>query len=807
MLVTMDIYMKLPQFFSSLFQNKSKKNNVFLSLYLDLYRVSASFWYLDAKGAAVVMASETTDFLNDTWDERSTAVDTIIGLLEEKTGQTDVTKAILGLPSAYLTDAGEIRKEVGLEIRNFTKSLELTAIGFVPLQQAVIFKLKKDEGVPPSVILLGIGDKTLSLGVYKIGELTGVREIEKHDDIVSEVEQGLKSFTDLEVLPTRLMIFGSRSQELEDLKSKLMKHPWTSRVNFLHFPKIEIIEPSLIIESISIAGASEMASTFEDHADEEIDDGTVTATVPVVVDPDPQEEIMESSQPVEDMSAISSDDVNVHTAVADSTPIEVAPDAEAGNVADKVESEVSQAQEVIAEDFSVDQVAVQDANVVMVDAESLGFKKNTDVLEVQADASGEVETDVEEEYDEVSESSPYKTPRLDVVQGITKFFSNISKYSGGSKVAIGLVLLMVIASIIGTMYWYLSGVQLTIYAIPQNIISEQEIVIDPAATTTDAQKFVVPGKLREKSVSGENTMPVNGKKSIGDPAKGTVTIYNKTLSTKVFKKGTALLSGNLQFTLNSEVQIASASESVGSITFGKGDAAVTAVAIGATGNVQSGTEFTFKDISSGTAIARNDKAFAGGNSREVTVVSRADYDSFVKIQSEELVDKAKSELSKSVQNNEKLIDSTIKTTVTEKVFNKELDEEATELQGKLTLSVSGIAYSDSDIHALLINVSSDKIPSGYEVDEGKTTLNLSGIQVKKDGKISATAKMEAIALPKFDTVGIQKSIGGKKLSEAQEYLKKIPGVGGIEFGFTNAWIRSYLPLNTQKISLIFSVLQ
>jgi hypothetical protein len=163
----------------------------------------------------------------------------------------------------------------------------------------------------------------------------------------------------------------------------------------------------------------------------------------------------------------------------------------------------------------------------------------------------------------------------------------------------------------------------------------------------------------------------------------------------------------LQFTLDEDVQVASASESIGSLTFGKADVRVTASAIGTQSNLASGGEFTFKDVSSSTAIARNDKAFAGGTSREVTVVSRLDYDAFVKTLSAELIEKAKQDFAQVVSGSQKIIDDTIKTTVTEKVFNLEIDEEAKQLDGKLTVTMSGIAYTDADVRALLTSASSN----------------------------------------------------------------------------------------------------
>ena len=273
---------------------------------------------------------------------------------------------------------------------------------------------------------------------------------------------------------------------------------------------------------------------------------------------------------------------------------------------------------------------------------------------------------------------------------------------------------------------------------------------------------IIPGRKREKSISGEKTVPVNGKKNVGDPARGTVTIYNKALNdTITSKKVPAIATGSLQFTLDNDIDIASASETIGSITFGKGDVEATAVAIGPQSNVAAGIEFTFANTSSSIAIVRNEKAFAGGTSREVTVVTRADYDAFVKSMSDELLVKAKQELSSAVEGNDKLIDGTIKTSVTEKVFGQELDQEAKELQGKLTIAVSGIAYSESDVRAYLTTVASSTVPAGYAINDAKTTIEVTNIQIKKDGKITAKATMNAVALPTVDALVIQSALAGK----------------------------------------------
>ncbi len=825
--------MKLPDFFQSIFKRTAKTHEVYVSLYLDALQVAGSFFSIEPDGKVVILASRSENLKQDSWEERGVVVDEILGMLEEKTGHTDVTKTILGLPPMYLTSTGEIQKDVRVHIKQFMSELELQAIGFVPLQQAIIYKMRGDEGVPPSVILLGMNKQSIEVGVYKVGELSGMRQLERHEQVVENVEQALKSFTDIEVLPARILLYGENQEVLEDIKATLMKHQWTSKVNFLHFPKIETISDARIVESISVAGASELGATMTDveHEEEatteteELAAETVVPPSPTIsqnpaVEPKEQESLTSVSDASEHLTtqepAPVVDSEDTHVAIADVTPVESSESLE-----EHITEEVEDAQEVISEDFSIDSVTAADDNVVMVDAESLGFKKDVDVRDNgktveravpqhKDDGTEEEEFDEEDDEEAEEERGGIKMPSFGAIRNSPVFsaLGGIFGNNGGQK-PIGLMVvgLVVLFSLLGALYWFLPHATVKILELPKSFETTQTITIDPNATVVDAEHGIIPGKKRDKAETGEKTVPVNGKKNVGDPAKGTVTIYNKATSSKTFKKGSVIVSGALQFTLDEDVQIASASENIGSLTFGKGDVRVTAQAIGPQSNLPSGAEFTFKDISSSTAIARNDKAFAGGTSREVTVVSRADYDAFVKTLSAELIEKAKQDFAQVVSGSEKIIDDTIKTTVTEKVFNQEIDQEAKQLDGKLTVTMSGIAYTDADVRALLTSASTAQIPAGYTVNDAKTTITVSGIQVKKDGKITGKASMKALALPVLDSNKIQSDITGKSLKYVENYLKGLPGVGGVEIGFTYSPTKSSLPANKKNISIIVSSME
>ncbi len=366
--------------------------------------------------------------------------------------------------------------------------------------------------------------------------------------------------------------------------------------------------------------------------------------------------------------------------------------------------------------------------------------------------------------------------------------------------------------LLGLLYWFLPHAVVTVYEIPKTITASQTITIDPTATGVDAQTNTIPGRKQEKSVNGGKMVAVTGKKSIGDPARGTVTIYNKSADASVpLHKGTIISSGSLQFTLDTDVTVASASanESLtgSTITYSTAKVAVTAVVIGAQSNMPASSQFTIKNIDPGVVMGRSDAAFSGGSSRDVTVVTRDDYDAFVKNMSGDLVIQAQKELTSAVGGTEKLIDGTIKTTVTDKSFDKELGEEATQLQGKLTITVTGVAYNEVDIKALLTSLSQDKLSTGYTFDDNKIPITVSNIQIKKDGKITAIAQMNAVTLPTIDLATIQKMITGKSVQKASEYVRTIPGIASMTVTFRLSPTKKQLPINTNNISVKASLVQ
>ncbi len=743
--------MKLPGVFNNFFHRK-EPHEVFLSLLLAKDGVAAAAWYVDTVGSPHLLASAHGKAASDSWESRTECADRTIAAIEDKISSTaQIRKTVLGLPCEYLTQEGNIHPDIRKEIKHLTTALDLTPIGFVPIHQALVYKLKKDEGMPPSIIILEFTDHHVTVNVYKVGNLIGQKTLDQGENLVEGLEEVLKSFTELEVLPSRILLYGMEPSILSEGKAQLLRHPWTTKANFLHFPKFDEVPITDLVTAVSLAGASELATTM-------------------------------TAEPKEEISPSLGD---AQTAVAQPTVSETSAEKE---TPDEVPEEREEPEEIPAETPPPPQV---------VAAEAMGFRK-ADILEEQ-------EPEEEKESREEEEQLPKKAfslPKLPILPKISLppvRLPRLQLKKKGIAIAVGgAVIIFVFAA-----FWALPKATVTVLASPQTIQKTVTVTVDPTATVADSKTSIIPGRKQEKSLSGNKTIPVTGTKQVGDPAKGSVTIYNKSSSPLTFSKGTALSASGVEFTLDSDATVASASENLvsGTVTFGKTTGSVTASNIGANGNLPAGTEFTFKNVGSDTAVARNENAFGGGTSRTVTVVSRSDQDALVQGLTSDLLTKAKSDLSSSVSGGEKLLDQTITTNVKSKTFSQELGQESQMLTGGVTVDVSGTSYNNSDLTTIFRDMTAGSLQPGYNLATERTEVTLQNVQIKKDGTIVLTASLKGIALPSIDLSSLRTGLAGKSVRGAQDYLKKVPGVGGAEFRFRWNVLPNRLPWNSNNISI------
>ncbi len=355
--------------------------------------------------------------------------------------------------------------------------------------------------------------------------------------------------------------------------------------------------------------------------------------------------------------------------------------------------------------------------------------------------------------------------------------------------------------LIGAAVWNIPRAQVAVVVDPQEINQQESFMIAPDTAAFDATQKLLGGKSVTIEVKGEKSLPATGKKTIGDKATGQVTIFNKTLNTKVLKKGTLLTAKNLSFTLNDEVTIASASESVGSLTYGKQAAKITAAEIGTEGNVSSNTEFVFKDFPASSYSARNDAALGGGTSREISVISRDDQEKLTKELLDELEKQAAQNVSQQLSAGETLLSRSLLAQKTTKTFNKEPGEEAKDVQGAFTAVFTGLAYKQDELYDMLSQHSTTTIPEGFEVRKEGMSVEVTAITQEKNGpfKVDGTVRIQLV--PKLDTTALAGKIAGKTIDEARAIIAQIPHTQDIDVTLVKKFpfMTNRLPFNAAHI--------
>ena len=745
-------------------QKKIEQADVFVALTIeDTYLQGVSFTLTDEGGPHITgIATELHDVI-PSWEERIISADKILSKLN--IGEEGVLNNLLfGFGEAFVSDEGDIEKEVKPHLRDLTTKLALKPIGFVPVVTALTHFLKKTEGVPASAIIVLVQKNTFDVVISRVGRIAGKARIDRSGEPGKDIETVLRKESGDEVLPSRIILVGVDTPLLSEVKSLLLTYQWAGTSNFLHYPRVDIFEQDNIGKAVSFAGAAELTKTVE-----------FPVQTPVT---------SEQEQKIEEP-----------------TPVAVVQKEEV--VDNDLESEEDLIEEQQEEEGRT-------SHMVIVQPENLGFQKSTYDIHAPEKVENFISDNLKTQHGSTEEERAFMRPKgsgiFDKVRGLVPPLSGVfSKFRNPrfAKIGIGIALIAIVL-IGGFIIFSQNGrAAVTISILPVALAANTPVTIDPNAQVLDESKKIIQGKKVETSVTGEKTVPTTGKKKIGDPAKGTITIFNKSETNSYsLKKGTVVSSGTIQFTLDADVSIASATSSIGSSTYGKSDVSVTASAVGEEGNIGSGKEFNMKDYPTSVMVGRNDQPFTGGVSRQVTVVSRADTDGLVKALSDELVEQSKAELAGKVSGRERLIDATIKTVVTEKTFVEELDQEAKELHGKVTVTISAISYDEDQIQKILSGMITDDIPEGYRVEEAKTVTTIGKVTVAKDGKISASADIAASSVPAIEESDIKKNISGKTIEEAQSFLRSIRGVAGVEFGFEKSVQKNRLPKNVENIQVI-----
>ena len=367
------------------------------------------------------------------------------------------------------------------------------------------------------------------------------------------------------------------------------------------------------------------------------------------------------------------------------------------------------------------------------------------------------------------------------------------------------VIILIVFILIAFLYLYYTSItsaEVVVFADKKSFERSEDIVFsqdDP----TSAKDGIFHVDAINITVDGQEKKSTSGKKETGEKAKGEIVVYNKTDKPKTFPKGTvATSSNNLDYLTLDEIKIASTSSF--STTFSSAKTKLEASEFGKEYNLPSGTNFTVDNQSSGNYFAKNDSAFSGGIKTEIRVVSVKDMDSLEATIEKNLEKRAREKLNEQIDDQTEVIPQKLSVKFVEKKFNKKEGDEVKEIVLSASLDFKFGTYKNSELEAIVDELSSDDVPDEYQLNDEKSDIKITNIEVDKQGKVSGVLKINAIYMPQIEGMNLNDKLVGKSTAEAIKTLKEIKGVSDVTIVFKRKYpiLPELLPFNKKNITII-----
>jgi len=725
----------------SILPNKKDEEELFWSLIIEPEWVSAGVWKIRDNRVQVMSVSPPSPWSLD--EELVSACDTSCSyIIQNFPDDVDPPKkTVFGVVSSWV-DGGEIKNDFLEKIKKVCSKLFLTPVGFVVLSEALSNYFKSEEGGNVNAIFLGISGGSLELSIFRLGKLVGTSQIARSVSVVEDVTEGLSRFYSGEAYPSRIILYNTKEEELDEIRQELIKADWENykEIKFLHTPKIEIVTSDVKLYAVCLAGGAEM--------------GSVEKVIPVAAS-----------------SALGEEDKKEVGELND----------ELQNSLDKESNLVEPAEDISPEDFGFTVEKENETKNNTYENTKFGSDSETDLKKNEADFN------------------PYETPngekqkrvwRLNPLLFLKRFLSPKikpptlpvkMKFSGLKLIVFGIIFLILLCIILFAFWWYFPKADVTIYVSPRKIEDDIEITVDTSVSTSDFDNKKLSGQIVNNSTEGEKTDQTTGIKIVGEKATGEITIYRAGSIINLAKDTLVKGPQGLTFSLDNDVVVASGSV----LTRGITKATVSAKEIGAQYNLASGATFTLSNYSSADMEATNESAFSGGTSREVSAVSESDQDKLLAELQGELENDLKGLIAQELESDMQLIDDSLDFSVVSSDFDKKVGDESTSLKLILKLSAEGVTVRKNDVEEMGYKYLGQKVPSGYVLKNEQVVGSFSYMG-KKDGLYEMQLIAGADLLPQFNIDDIKKNITGKFPDVAEEYLNKnVPGFERAVISFKN----------------------
>jgi len=745
--------MKLP-LLSLPFGKKKSETKYFLSLLLRDEQVSAFILQENNGQLQIVGKNEKilpTSIEQSTTEQWIEVLDRIISKAEETLPTNIMThQTMFGVKENWVEEE-KIKKDYLSKLKKVCESLELQPIGFLVISEAIAHRLQEQEGAPLTAILVEIGRTQVTVSHIRAGKTVETRHSIIVDSAANTVDALLKHFTSATVLPSRIVLFDGA--QMETIAQDFIAHQWSKSLPFLHMPQITPLQHGFDATAVILGAAEQMGL----RVSSEISHASTLNETQAVTEPltkgtkqtAAQQFSQQYTQPKQTLDQENKEEEQIQTVNSDSIS--------ADNFGFVQETDVADTQPVVSHTSTQNQTSMNGIT------------------------SEQTETSEETEANKQSGFAPLQGIKFYLMDIFEKIFfrsEKATKAGGFIGIPKALFILPVILLLIaGAIVWYISQVQATVnLTLKPKIVEEKGDITFSLTGANDFSQNTLAAQDQTVDLQGSSTTDATGKKDVGTPAKGTVTLYNSSNSSAQLSAGTTLTSvNNHTFTLDKDVTVASASGDIFSGTKpGTTDTTVTAKDIGTEANLPSGVTFNVSGTSS--IAAKNSSAFSGGTKKQVTVVSQKDLDKLANDLPNSLSDQAKQQLQQKVNGDQVLLPNITDVSLSNKSYSKKLNDQASSVSLKATATFHQASYNKNDLQDLGKLLLKDKFTDNQSLSDKGIMSDVSDIKTNKDKSISASIDLKAGLLPKLDKNNLLQEITGKSVDQAKNFLSNQPQV-------------------------------
>lgn len=443
--------------------------------------------------------------------------------------------------------------------------------------------------------------------------------------------------------------------------------------------------------------------------------------------------------------------------------------------------------------------------VTQVD-EAEELSTNLDDPELAASLANVVEPDENDDDDEtdVKESNNQYEPATPTSKSSSGKLSALLGWLPPVKwlwTVVGVLIAVAIASLTyWWVTWYLPSADVEIVVEPKR--TQQNL--DFAIATEIGQSNLEEGILKATELVSEETAQVSteatGEKLVGERARADIIIYNRTDSPKSFPAGTILRANGQAYTLDQDVEVASASSTENddlSVTTqpAAAEGSITATDIGAEYNQDGLVEFSLENYATSSYLARAEAGISGGTSREITAVAEADH--------QLLLDQARDQIQARVsQETESQTQEAITSVVlpnyldqAELEYSAQVGDEATQVSLTLRADVTSLTFARSDLVDYFLASKQNMVEAGVNIDSNNLSISRVEIDSVADDQVNLLTTVQLSYLPSIDLESVKQNIVGKNPDMLSPYLHSaIPGFVEMKIAVSPSWLRNYLPV-------------